>query len=87
MSTRVYIETFGCQMNVTDTERAATGLRKAGYEMTESAETADVVLFNTCSIRDRAVQKVYTRIGEVRDSTPRAATGNRGHWLCGPTGR
>jgi len=56
-------------MNVTDTERAATGLRKAGYELTESAETADVVLFNTCSVRERAVQKVQTRIGEVRDST------------------
>ena len=69
MSTRVYIETFGCQMNETDTERAATGLRRAGYEMTESAETADVVLFNTCSVRERAVQKVYTRIGEVRDAT------------------
>jgi len=69
MSTLVYIETFGCQMNVTDTERAATGLRKAGYEMAESAETADVVLFNTCSVRERAVQKLYTRIGEVRDST------------------
>lgn len=69
MSTRVYIETFGCQMNVTDTERAATGLRKAGYELTESAETADVVLFNTCSVRERAVQKVQTRIGEVRDAT------------------
>ena len=69
MSTRVYIETFGCQMNVTDTERAATGLRKAGYELTESEDTADVVLFNTCSVRERAVQKVYTRIGEVRDRT------------------
>jgi tRNA-2-methylthio-N6-dimethylallyladenosine synthase len=63
---QVYIETFGCQMNVTDTERAATGLRKAGYELTQSPETADVVLFNTCSVRERASQKVYTRIGEVR---------------------
>src|ERR1700730_3572925 len=69
MSTRVYIETFGCQMNVIDSERAATGLRKAGYELTASAETADVVLCNTYSVRERAVQKVYTRIGEVRDST------------------
>ncbi len=69
MSTRVYIETFGCQMNVTDTERAATGLRKAGYELTQSADTADVILFNTCSIRERAAQKVYTRIGEVRQMT------------------
>jgi tRNA-2-methylthio-N6-dimethylallyladenosine synthase len=69
MNTRVYIETFGCQMNVTDTERAVTGLRKAGYDLTQSAETADVVLFNTCSVRERAVQKVYTRIGEVRRTT------------------
>jgi tRNA-2-methylthio-N6-dimethylallyladenosine synthase len=54
-------------MNVTDTERAATGLRRAGYEITQAVEMADVVLFNTCSVRARAVQKVYTRIGEVRD--------------------
>ncbi len=69
MSARVYIETFGCQMNVTDTERAATGLRKAGYELTQSAETADVILFNTCSVRERAAQKVFRRIGEVRQTT------------------
>src|SRR3989442_13127962 len=66
MKSRVYIETFGCQMNVADTERAATGLRKAGYELTDSAEAADVVLLNTCSVRERAEKKVYTRIGEVR---------------------
>jgi tRNA-2-methylthio-N6-dimethylallyladenosine synthase len=66
MKPSVYIETFGCQMNVADSERAATGLRKAGYELCESAENADVVLFNTCSVRERAEQKVYTRIGEVR---------------------
>jgi len=69
MSTRVYIETFGCQMNVADTERAATGLRKAGYQIIDSVDAADVVLFNTCSVRERAVQKVQTRIGEVRDAT------------------
>jgi tRNA-2-methylthio-N6-dimethylallyladenosine synthase len=66
MKSKVYIETFGCQMNVADTERAATGLRKAGYEMTPSAATADVVLFNTCSVRERAERKVLRRIGEVR---------------------
>jgi len=66
MKSKVYIETFGCQMNVADTERAATGLRKAGYEMTSSATTADVVLFNTCSVRERAERKVLRRIGEVR---------------------
>ena len=62
----VYIETFGCQMNTADTERAATGLRAAGYQLTRQAEEADVVLFNTCSVRARAEQKVFTRIGAVR---------------------
>lgn len=64
--TNVYIETLGCQMNVADTERAATGLREAGYCLSANAETADVVIFNTCSIRERAAHKVFTRIGEVR---------------------
>jgi len=66
MKSTVYIETFGCQMNVADTERAATSLRKAGYELTASAETADVVLLNTCSVRERAERKIFRRIGEVR---------------------
>lgn len=68
MSSSVYIETLGCQMNVADTERAATGLRSAGYQLTDSPATAEVIIFNTCSVRERAVQKVYTRIGEVRKS-------------------
>jgi tRNA-2-methylthio-N6-dimethylallyladenosine synthase len=66
MKTKVFIETFGCQMNVADSERAATGLRKAGYELADSEQTADVVLLNTCSVRERAERKVYTRIGELR---------------------
>jgi tRNA-2-methylthio-N6-dimethylallyladenosine synthase len=66
MKGSVYIETFGCQMNVADTERAATGLRTAGYSLTDSASTADVVLLNTCSVRARAAQKVFTRLGEIQ---------------------
>jgi tRNA-2-methylthio-N6-dimethylallyladenosine synthase len=66
MKPRVYIETFGCQMNVADTERAATGLRASGYDICESESDADVVLLNTCSVREKAERKVYTRIGEVR---------------------
>jgi tRNA-2-methylthio-N6-dimethylallyladenosine synthase len=62
----VYIETFGCQMNVADTERAATGLRGAGYHLTERIDDADIVLFNTCSVRARAEQKVFNRVGSVR---------------------
>lgn len=66
MKSKVYIETFGCQMNVADTERAATGLRQSGYELCDTPDEADVVLLNTCSVRERAERKVYTRIGEVR---------------------
>ena len=63
---KVYIETFGCQMNIADTERAATRLRAAGYGISGEAETADVILFNTCSVRARAEQKVFNRIGEIK---------------------
>ena len=66
MSARVYIETFGCQMNVADTERAGSGLQSAGYELVDSEGAADVILFNSCSVRARATQKLLTRIGEVR---------------------
>jgi len=68
MKASVYIETLGCQMNVADTERAATRLREAGYQLTASPDSADVIIFNTCSVRARAAQKVFTRIGEVRKS-------------------
>ncbi|PWT91988.1 MAG: tRNA (N6-isopentenyl adenosine(37)-C2)-methylthiotransferase MiaB [Blastocatellia bacterium] len=70
MKPRVYIETFGCQMNVADSERAATGLRESGYDLCDSADIADIVLLNTCSVRERAEHKVYTRIGEVRAARP-----------------
>ncbi|HEX3086088.1 MAG TPA: tRNA (N6-isopentenyl adenosine(37)-C2)-methylthiotransferase MiaB, partial [Pyrinomonadaceae bacterium] len=66
MSATVYLETFGCQMNVADSERADVRLRAAGFELCSSPETADVVIFNTCSVRERAEHKVFTRIGEVR---------------------
>ncbi len=71
MKTSVYIETFGCQMNVADSERAATGLRKAGYELSGSADAADVVLLNTCSVRERAERKVFRRVNELRRPTGR----------------
>ena len=53
-------------MNVADTERAITGLRRAGYDMTEAAETADVVLLNTCSVRERAERKVFRRVNQLK---------------------
>lgn len=70
MKPRVYIETFGCQMNVADTERAATGLRKSGFDLCDTEDHADIVLLNTCSVRERAEHKVYTRIGEVKAARP-----------------
>jgi tRNA-2-methylthio-N6-dimethylallyladenosine synthase len=66
MGSTVYLETFGCQMNVADSERADVRLRAAGFDLSQSPETADVIIFNTCSVRERAANKVFTRIGEVR---------------------
>ena len=65
---KVYLETFGCQMNVSDSERVATSLQSKGFEVTEHQESADVVLLNTCSVRERAEHKLYTRVGEIRNS-------------------
>jgi tRNA-2-methylthio-N6-dimethylallyladenosine synthase len=64
--TKVYIETHGCQMNVSDSERAANRLRAEGFEITESTENADVVILNTCSVRERAEQKVFHRISDIK---------------------
>ena len=60
------IETFGCQMNVHDSERMAGLLEADGYEATDAAESADVVVINTCSVRERAEEKLFTRLGELR---------------------
>jgi tRNA-2-methylthio-N6-dimethylallyladenosine synthase len=61
-----YLETFGCQMNEHDSEKVAGVLMARGYQQAESAEVASVVLYNTCSIREKAAQKVFSRLGEFR---------------------
>ncbi|MDT5158048.1 MAG: tRNA-2-methylthio-N6-dimethylallyladenosine synthase [Acidobacteriota bacterium] len=66
----VYIETFGCQMNVADSERAATRLRASGYELSDSDNSADVIILNTCSVREKAEQKVFHRISEIKRDRP-----------------
>lgn len=66
---KVYLETFGCQMNVSDSERVMTQLSADGYEITDDESSADVVLFNTCSVREKAEHKLYTRVGQVRLNT------------------
>ena len=63
---KVYLETFGCQMNVSDSERVATRLVSDGFEITADEAAADVVLINTCSVREKAEHKLYTRIGQIR---------------------
>jgi tRNA-2-methylthio-N6-dimethylallyladenosine synthase len=66
MARKYLIETFGCQMNVHDSERMAGLLEQAGFEATDEAVDADVVVINTCSVRERAEEKLYTRLGELR---------------------
>jgi len=61
-----YIETFGCQMNAHDTEKVAGVLLARGYAPAKSAAQADLMLYNTCSIREKAAQKVFSRLGEWR---------------------
>ncbi|QOV90439.1 MiaB/RimO family radical SAM methylthiotransferase [Humisphaera borealis] len=66
MPRKLYLETFGCQMNVLDSELVLGQLRAQGYVSTEDRESADVILYNTCSVREHAEQKVWSRLGELR---------------------
>jgi tRNA-2-methylthio-N6-dimethylallyladenosine synthase len=59
---KLYIETYGCQMNVADSEVVASVMQMAGYEATETIDEADAVFLNTCSVRDNAEQKIYHRL-------------------------
>ena len=63
---KLYVETYGCQMNVGDTEIVVSLMQREGYVYTERAEEADVVLINTCSIRDNAEQRIWGRLAEMR---------------------
>jgi tRNA-2-methylthio-N6-dimethylallyladenosine synthase len=63
---RFYIETFGCQMNVHDSEKVAGTLMARGYQQVDKPEQADLVLYNTCSVRDKAEQKVYSRLRQFK---------------------
>ena len=72
------IETFGCQMNFHDSERMAGLLERAGYQPAQNSLDADVVVVNTCSVREHAEDKLYTRLGELRvlgDETGRRQIG------------
>lgn len=64
---KVFIKTFGCQMNVYDSERMTEALAGDGYSETTELEDADLVILNTCHIREKAVEKVYSDLGRIRD--------------------
>jgi tRNA-2-methylthio-N6-dimethylallyladenosine synthase len=66
MARKYLVETFGCQMNAHDSERMAGLLEQAGFERAEDAADADLVVVNTCSVRERAEEKLFTRLGELR---------------------
>ena len=74
----VYIETYGCQMNVADSEVVIGILKNKGYQITDSLTSADIVLLNTCSIRENAEQRIYGRLGnikEVKNNNPEMIVG------------
>lgn len=62
---KLYIETYGCQMNVADSEVVASVMKMAGYDLTENLEESDAVFLNTCSIRDNAEQKIFSRLQQL----------------------
>jgi tRNA-2-methylthio-N6-dimethylallyladenosine synthase len=67
MPRKLYLETFGCQMNVLDSELVLGQLRAQGYESVDHRDQADVIIYNTCSVREHAEQKVWSRLGELRE--------------------
>ena len=68
---RLFIKTYGCQMNVYDSERMADVLRPLGYAVTDAPERADFVILNTCHIRERAAEKVYSELGKLKQMRER----------------
>ncbi|WP_332871489.1 tRNA (N6-isopentenyl adenosine(37)-C2)-methylthiotransferase MiaB [Parvularcula mediterranea] len=71
---RVHVKTWGCQMNVYDSERMSGLLKPLGYEAAETPEDADLVILNTCHIREKAAEKVYSELGRLKDVKARGGT-------------
>ena len=91
---KLYIETYGCQMNVADSEVVASVMQMAGYESCDTVEEADAVFLNTCSVRDNAEQKIYHRLDALdairrarrKGSLPMGEGGGRGSLIIGVLG-
>ncbi|WP_426231153.1 tRNA (N6-isopentenyl adenosine(37)-C2)-methylthiotransferase MiaB [Pararhizobium sp. DWP3-4] len=74
---KVFVKTYGCQMNVYDSDRMTDALAKDGYVSTDVMEDADLVLLNTCHIREKAAEKVYSALGRLRDLKKKKASEGR----------
>ena len=72
-SKKLYIETYGCQMNVADSEVVASVMKLAGYGVTENIDECDAILINTCSIRDNAEQKIFSRLQQLAASKKKSS--------------
>src|ERR1700752_492147 len=70
---RLYVKSYGCQMNVYDSHRMADTLAREGFVETATPEDADLVILNTCHIREKAAEKVYSELGRVRKMKESAA--------------
>ncbi|MEM7238431.1 MAG: tRNA (N6-isopentenyl adenosine(37)-C2)-methylthiotransferase MiaB, partial [Pseudomonadota bacterium] len=66
MNKKLFIKTYGCQMNVYDSERMAAAMAAHGYEATDGPEGADMIVLNTCHIREKAAEKVYSELGRLK---------------------
>ena len=74
MARKYLIETYGCQMNIHDSERMAGLLEQAGYESTADDLDADVIVINTCSVREKAEEELFTRLGEIQHGAIESGT-------------
>lgn len=82
----MFIKTFGCQMNVYDSDRMAEALAPMGYAQSESMDDADLVILNTCHIREKAAEKVYSELGRVREARERRREAGEGETLIAVAG-
>ncbi len=82
---KVFVKTYGCQMNVYDSDRMTDALSKDGYQATDVLEEADLVLLNTCHIREKAAEKVYSELGRLREMKKARAKNGR-EMVIGVTG-
>nr|WP_321442640.1 tRNA (N6-isopentenyl adenosine(37)-C2)-methylthiotransferase MiaB [uncultured Cohaesibacter sp.] len=83
---KVFVKTYGCQMNVYDSDRMADSLATKGYSQTEDMSEADLVILNTCHIREKAAEKVYSELGRIRKLKQQKADSGKGDMKIGIAG-